>query len=95
MPWRRSLKPKMEVYRGIGDSIMTSSCCSTSTGCHSHPAASSVHPNKRNFIEGVSLIFESWTAYRLAVQMEFAGEDTLEKAEWFRKVIVDHFDAGI
>lgn len=53
----------------------------------------SFHPNKLNFIEGVNLIFDSWTAFGLAVQMDFAGEDTQEKAAWFRKVIVDHFDA--
>ena len=30
----------------------------------------------------------------LAVQMDFGGKDTQEKAVvWFRKVIVDHFDA--
>ena len=54
---------------------------------------SPIHPNKLNFVEGVSLIFDSWTALTLAVQMDFAGEDTQEKAVWFRKVIVDHFDA--
>lgn len=58
-------------------------------------SSTNVHPNKMKFIEGVGLIFDSWTALNLAVQMEFAGEDTLEKASWFRKVIVDHFDAGI
>jgi len=52
-----------------------------------------IHPNKSNFIEGVNLIFDSWTAFTLAVQMEFAGEETHEKADWLRKVIVDHFDA--
>ena len=56
-------------------------------------ASGPVHPNKLNFIEGVNLIFDSWTAFTLAVQMEFAGEETHEKAAWFRKVIVDHFDA--
>ena len=54
-----------------------------------------IHPNKLNFMEGVDLIFDSWTALRLAVQMDFAGEDTLEKAQWIRKVMVEHFDAGI
>lgn len=53
-----------------------------------------VHPNKLKFMEGVDLIFDSWTALTLAVQMDFAGEDTLEKAAWFRKVIIEHFDAG-
>lgn len=53
-----------------------------------------IHPNKLNFIEGVDLIFDSWTALILAVQMDFAGEDTLEKAQWIRKVMVEHFDAG-
>ena len=53
----------------------------------------SIHPNKLNFIEGVDLILNDWTALKLAVQMEFAGEDTHEKARWLRKVIVDHFDA--
>ena len=57
--------------------------------------AAPVHPNKLKFIEGVGLIFDSWTALNLAVQMEFSGEDTHEKAAWFRKVIVDHFDAGM
>lgn len=54
---------------------------------------SNIHPNKLNFIEGVNLIFDNWTALTLAVQMDFGGEDTQEKAVWFRKVIVDHFDA--
>ena len=47
-------------------------------------ASGPVHPNKLNFIEGVNLIFDSWTAFTLAVQMEFAGEETHEKAAWFR-----------
>ncbi len=53
-----------------------------------------MHPNKANFIEGLNLIFESWTAFKLAVQMEFAGEETHTKAAWFRSVLVEHFDAG-
>lgn len=64
---------------------------STSTSTTS--TTRNIHPNKLNFIEGVDLIFNDWTALNLAVQMEFAGEDTLEKAKWLRKVIVDHFDA--
>lgn len=54
-----------------------------------------VHPNKLNFIEGVDLIFDSWTAMKLAVEMEFAGCETYEKSLWLRSVIVEHFDAGI
>ena len=53
-----------------------------------------IHPNKRNFMEGVSLIFESWTALRLAVEMSFAGDESMEKADWFERTIVEHFDAG-
>lgn len=63
----------------------------TTTTAGSRPA---VHPNKLRFVEGVNLVFDSWTALTLAVQMEFAGEDTLEKAAWLRQVIVEHFDAG-
>jgi hypothetical protein len=54
-----------------------------------------IHPNKANFIEGLNLIFESWTAFKLAVQMEFAGEETQAKSSWFRSVLVEHFDAGM
>lgn len=71
---------------------MTSTTATSSSVSNSRP--SSVHPNKLNFIEGVDLIFDSWTALTLAVQMEFAGEDTLEKSQWLRKTIVEHFDAG-
>lgn len=53
-----------------------------------------MHPNKANFVEGVRLIFDSWTALRLAVQMEFSGIDTQEKAQWLQSVVVDHFDVG-
>ena len=63
------------------------------TSTTGRPTNTNIHPNKLNFIEGVDLIFNDWTALKLAVQMEFAGEDTQEKARWLRKVIVDHFDA--
>lgn len=65
----------------------------TSSSTLSAASSTNIHPNKLNFIEGVDLIFNDWTALNLAIQMEFAGEDTLEKARWLRKVIVDHFDA--
>lgn len=71
---------------------MTSTPSTISTASSSR--ATGAHPNKLNFIEGVDLIFDSWTALTLAVQMEFAGEDTLEKSRWLRKTIVEHFDAG-
>ena len=71
---------------------MTAACCPSSS--HSNCNSRSVHPNKQNFIEGVDLIFDSWSAYRICVQMDFSGEETAEKAVWFRKTIVEHFDAG-
>lgn len=52
-----------------------------------------MHPNKAAFVEGLNLIFDSWTALKLAVQMEFSGEDTHEKALWLRSTLVEHFDA--
>lgn len=60
-----------------------------SVGTHTMPR---IHPNKAAFVEGVTLIFDSWTALKLAVQMEFSGEETFEKAVWIRSAIVEHFD---
>lgn len=83
----------MEIVQGLS-LVQFQMTTSTSTSSSSYrPTNTNIHPNKINFIEGVDLIFNGWTALSLAVQMEFAGEDTQEKARWLRKVIVDHFDA--
>ena len=51
-----------------------------------------VHPNKVAFGEGVSLILYSWTALRLAIEMEWGGIDSVNKRDWMIEVIVDYFD---
>ena len=82
--------PNLEIQQGVVSSSINSLLLMTSNTAR----PTNIHPNKLNFIEGVDLIFNGWTALNLAVQMEFAGDDTQEKARWLRKVIVDHFDAG-
>jgi pre-rRNA-processing protein TSR2 len=53
-----------------------------------------VHPNKRNFIEGLGIIFSRWPALRMAVDMEWGGHDTVEKAQRFQDSLIDYFDRG-
>lgn len=52
-----------------------------------------MHPNKLNFIEGTKIIITTWAALRIAVQNEFGGPQSQEKADWLVDAIVEHFDA--
>ncbi|PJF19583.1 hypothetical protein PSACC_00592 [Paramicrosporidium saccamoebae] len=54
----------------------------------------SIHPNKRNFIEGLHIIFDRWVAFRMALDMEWGGHDTSDKAQQFKEGLVDYFDRG-
>ncbi|ORY97766.1 Pre-rRNA-processing protein TSR2-domain-containing protein [Syncephalastrum racemosum] len=47
--------------------------------------------NKAAFEEGVSYIFRSWTALRLAVEQDWGGVESAAKRDWFMGVIVDYF----
>ncbi|KAI9227820.1 MAG: Pre-rRNA-processing protein TSR2-domain-containing protein [Piptocephalis tieghemiana] len=51
------------------------------------------HPNQVLFTEGVRLILKSWTALRLAVEMDWSDDGlSEEKYEWLvDDVIVDYF----
>ncbi|KAK9703529.1 rRNA accumulation- protein [Basidiobolus ranarum] len=49
------------------------------------------HPNQVAFTEGVTLLFENWTALKLAVEMEWGGVDSVAKQEWLVSTIVDYF----
>ena len=54
-----------------------------------------MHPNKSNFIEGVDLIFKKWEAMRIALDMEWGGQESHLKCEDFKAGLVDYFDKGI
>lgn len=47
--------------------------------------------NKAAFEEGVSYIFRSWTALRLAVEQDWGGVESAAKRDWFMGVIVNYF----
>lgn len=53
-----------------------------------------MHPNKRNFVEGLDLIFDRWVALRMAVEMEWGGPDATSKAEEFKAGLIEYFDRG-
>lgn len=54
-------------------------------------AAAEEHPNKVAFQEGVTYIFKSWTALRLAVEQDWGGVDSAEKRDWMINLVVDYF----
>ncbi len=54
-----------------------------------------MHPNKENFSDGVALILIRWTALQLAIEMEWAGPYTAQKAEDLHFSLVDYFEKGI
>ncbi|KAG0013983.1 hypothetical protein BGZ80_010736 [Entomortierella chlamydospora] len=49
------------------------------------------HPNQVAFREGVTYLFHSWMALKLAVDGEWGGQDSVEKRDWFIDTIVDYF----
>ncbi|KAF9201192.1 hypothetical protein BGZ49_008569 [Haplosporangium sp. Z 27] len=49
------------------------------------------HPNQIAFREGVTYLFHSWMALKLAVDGEWGGQDSAEKRDWFIDTIVDYF----
>lgn len=53
-----------------------------------------VHPNKRNFIEGLRLIFSRWAAYQMALQMEWGGYNSASKGQEFQTNLIEYFDRG-
>ncbi|KAF9432328.1 hypothetical protein BGZ76_010958 [Entomortierella beljakovae] len=52
---------------------------------------SAPHPNQVAFKEGVTYLFHSWTALKLAVDGDWGGHDSAEKRDWFIETIVDYF----
>lgn len=53
-----------------------------------------MHPNKQNFIEGLSIILKRWTALQLAIEMEWGGPHTVEKAQDLEDSLIDYFEKG-
>lgn len=53
-----------------------------------------MHPNKKNFIDGLELILNKWTALRLAIEMEWGGPYTAQKAQDLHYSLVDYFENG-
>lgn len=51
-----------------------------------------MHPNKANFIEGLSLLLSAWPVLRTAVREEWGGHESAEKAEWLVRALTEHFD---
>lgn len=53
-----------------------------------------MHPNKANFIEGLSIVMKRWTALQLAVEMDWGGPYSSEKAKDFEESLADYFEKG-
>ncbi len=76
----------------IAQSTEATSAAPTANAATPSPVnSSSATNNRNNFVRGVELIFSRWTALQLAVQNEWGGHDSLEKAKWFEEIIVTHF----
>lgn len=58
-------------------------------------SAPTMHPNKRNFVEGLGLVLDRWVALQMAVEMGWGGHDTASKAEGFKAGLIDYFDQGM
>lgn len=54
-----------------------------------------MHPNKRNFMEGLQIILKRWTALQLAVDMDLGGPNTAQKAEDLHYSLVDYIEKGM
>ena len=54
-----------------------------------------MHPNKKNFVDGVELVFQRWTAFRLAIDMEWGGHDSVCKEAEFKAALVQYFEEGL
>ena len=48
--------------------------------------------NKQAFVEGVRLLMSSWTVLKLAVDNEFGGTKSREKADWLVDTVIESFD---
>lgn len=53
-----------------------------------------MHPNKLNFVEGLDLVLERWVAFKMALEMEWGGHGTAQKAQEFKEGLVDYFERG-
>lgn len=51
-----------------------------------------MHPNKRNFEEGLVIIVDSWAAMNMAIQMETAGPKTADLKEDFIDSLLEYFE---
>lgn len=51
-----------------------------------------MHPNKKNFEEGLLIIIDGWEAMKMAVQLETAGPKTIDLKEDFIDSLLEHFD---
>lgn len=54
-----------------------------------------MHPNKQNFVNGLQLILDKWTALKLAIEMEWGGPFTAQKAQDFHYSLIDYFEKGL
>jgi len=54
-----------------------------------------MHPNKKNFYDGLKIILDRWTALQLAVEMEWAGPNTEQKAEDLHFSLMDYIEKGM
>jgi len=48
--------------------------------------------NKLAFVEGLRLIFDSWTVLRLAIDQEFGGVSSKEKGLWLLDTVIEAFE---
>lgn len=51
-----------------------------------------MHPNQLAFAEAIKLIFDEWTALKLAVELDWSQDGLAqEKREWFDETILGYF----
>ncbi|CAG8698923.1 1711_t:CDS:2 [Dentiscutata erythropus] len=52
---------------------------------------STVQVQNDQFYQAVTYVFKSWTALKLAVEMQWGGIDSEDKRDWFVDVVVEYF----
>ncbi|CAG8774648.1 5273_t:CDS:2 [Cetraspora pellucida] len=52
---------------------------------------STVQTQNDQFYQAVTYVFKSWTALKLAVEMQWGGVDSEDKRDWFVDVVVEYF----
>ncbi|RHZ52939.1 hypothetical protein Glove_454g17 [Diversispora epigaea] len=63
----------------------------TSNSSNSHNNQQLQQESIHQFQQAVTFIFNSWTALKIAVEMQWGGIDSSDKCDWFMNMVIDHF----